>query len=695
MGLALLPVGSVYFPADAAAAPAHDGWLDTMTRVWIVHRDARTRGALARLVGAGVEPTLGTPTDPRFESVPAPDLVLLGLAGDFEAELEFAHRHAPRLPGAAWLLVADPADEAEARRLFDALDAEVLVYPPRPAEVQQRLRAFLARRSADPLSERRVRDAVAAAFARYFGDLEIPELLRSLDPRLGGVPLLVRGEPGTGRGILARYVHAFGGTTGGAFATIACQGVRTRAELLAEVERAAAAEGARSALTLCLEEVDRLPILLQREVRDWLTIAPPAAAQRSLRLRVVALAGERGQAELEPSLADALSGLAVRIPPLRARAGSIPAFVADVARAWARGRGERARQLSREALDALAAMPWPGNHRELEGVVARTLAAGTADPVGLEDLRFEESSALAEPLPAAIELGAEPEAGELEVSGELEAQEIPVAGAAPRIEPAPAPREAAAPRETAREAAPPPREAVREPREPAPARPAAAPPARTEDALRRLVGALAHEVRNPLVTIRTFAELLPERFEDPEFRTRFAAVVGGDVARIERVVARLSRLARVGSPEKLAVDAAALVEELVEARRPEIQRRRLIMLTELDRSRSFVLADATQLRDALEAILDEALALVPDGGDLFVASKHHAGMLRGGPAVRVLVRFQDGSAAAGPVEGVSVAENSLDLVLAELLVRAQGGTFHLDSASGRETLLVIDLPAPA
>jgi signal transduction histidine kinase len=366
-----------------------------------------------------------------------------------------------------------------------------------------------------------------------------------------------------------------------------------------------------------------------------------------------------------------------------------------VARAWARGRGERARQLSREALDALAAMPWPGNHRELEGVVARTLAAGTADPVGLEDLRFEESSALAEPLPAAIELGAEPEAGELEVSGELEAQEIPVAGAAPRIEPAPAPREAAAPRETAREAAPPPREAVREPREPAPARPAAAPPARTEDALRRLVGALAHEVRNPLVTIRTFAELLPERFEDPEFRTRFAAVVGGDVARIERVVARLARLARVGSPEKLAVDAAALVEELVEARRPEIQRRRLIMLTELDRSRSFVLADATQLRDALEAILDEALALVPDGGDLFVASKHHAAMLRGGPAVRVLVRFQDGSAAAGPVEGVSVAENSLDLVLAELLVRAQGGTFHLDSASGRETLLVIDLPAPA
>jgi signal transduction histidine kinase len=171
--------------------------------------------------------------------------------------------------------------------------------------------------------------------------------------------------------------------------------------------------------------------------------------------------------------------------------------------------------------------------------------------------------------------------------------------------------------------------------------------------------------------------------------------VGGDVGRIERVVARLSRLGRLAAAERLAVDVAALLEELLEQRRAEMQRRGLIVLRELDRSRPFVLADATQLRDALEGLLDEALSLVPDRGDLFVASKHHPTGLRGGPAVRVLVRFQDGAAAAGPVEGVSVAETALDLVLAELLVRAQGGTFHLDTAAGRETVVVIDLPAPA
>jgi signal transduction histidine kinase len=43
--------------------------------------------------------------------------------------------------------------------------------------------------------------------------------------------------------------------------------------------------------------------------------------------------------------------------------------------------------------------------------------------------------------------------------------------------------------------------------------------------LRRLANALIHQVRNPLATIRTFADLLPERFDDPDFRARFPEMV--------------------------------------------------------------------------------------------------------------------------------------------------------------------------
>ena len=53
---------------------------------------------------------------------------------------------------------------------------------------------------------------------------EVTGQLHAVDPRLASVPLLLLGEPGTGRGLLARYVHVFGGV-GGAWLEIDCRGV--------------------------------------------------------------------------------------------------------------------------------------------------------------------------------------------------------------------------------------------------------------------------------------------------------------------------------------------------------------------------------------------------------------------------------------------------------------------------------------
>jgi hypothetical protein len=63
-----------------------------MPVLWIVHREPRLRSAIARLAAAGENAVLGAPSDPGFDSAPAPEVVLLGLAQDFEAELQFAHR---------------------------------------------------------------------------------------------------------------------------------------------------------------------------------------------------------------------------------------------------------------------------------------------------------------------------------------------------------------------------------------------------------------------------------------------------------------------------------------------------------------------------------------------------------------------------------------------------------------------------
>ncbi len=659
-----------------------------MPRLWIVHRDARIRTALSRLATAPSDALLGAPGDPAFASAEPPDVVLLGLAPPFEAELEFAHRQRARSGRAAWLLIGERSELAAARRLFDAIDAELLAYPPEAAMLRRRVRE-LARRSESlprPLSlaQRGVRDALAGRFSRWFGDLELPALLRALDPRLADVPLLVRGEPGSGRSSLARYVHFFGSGAGGAFVQVVCAPGLSLPRLREVIADAARDTHAASAAALCLLAVDRLAPEVQRELLDWIELGPPPGLLRARNLRWIATADDAAESDpLEPELRQALGGLVLRIPPLRERTASIAGLVEAAASRFCGAHGERPRRFDDDALRVLTEYPWPGNLRELEAVVMQSLAASASNPLTPSDLELD-----GEPFaPVDVEsLGAELiEAGEpvleeprfdepileTEPISEAEADALFTTPSPPTRPPL---RVLAEPRSAAEEA-PPPR-------------------ALAAAGLRPLAAALAHELRSPLTGIKTFAELLAERWTDAEFRARFAERTGEDVRRIETSLERLAKLASFGPPAAEAVDVTALLGELLEARRDLIRDRRLLVLQELDTQHPAAHADPEQLRFALDALLGACFALVPERGDVYLASKHLAAGLRGGPTLRVLVRFHgpERSLAAGRVPGVSPVENSLALVLAELVVRAQQGSFTVSEAQGDETLIVLELP---
>jgi signal transduction histidine kinase len=344
--------------------------------------------------------------------------------------------------------------------------------------------------------------------------------------------------------------------------------------------------------------------------------------------------------------------------------------------------------------------------------VARTLAAHADDPIRETDLVLDGSEPRVHEL---VEAGFEP-------LGHRPLEEAPAAASGPEtaanadVGAGPASgweaEASAARRATAGEETPRPRAPVAsQPRVRGSEAPASRPEAseaqiegeapRGEDPgvahLRQLVGSIAHEIRNPLVAVRTFAQLLPERFDDPDFRRKAADIVGADVRRIENVVARLGRLAELDAPEPKAVDVASLIETALESARGTIQRRRLVVLTELDRTAPYALGDAEQLRFAFEALLDKALELVPDRGDLYFASKHHADGLDGGPALRVLIRFRSPGelAGRGDVPGVSLGENALEMTVARSIVAGHGGRMTVSPGDARETVVVIDLPAPA
>jgi signal transduction histidine kinase len=82
-------------------------------------------------------------------------------------------------------------------------------------------------------------------------------------------------------------------------------------------------------------------------------------------------------------------------------------------------------------------------------------------------------------------------------------------------------------------------------------------------ALGDLVAEIVHEVRNPLVSVKTFLQLLPERVHEPDFRTRFLDVVNGELRRIERLLDVVLEHARPRAPS--APENAAAVGPVLES----------------------------------------------------------------------------------------------------------------------------------
>jgi DNA-binding NtrC family response regulator len=635
-----------------------------MTTLWIAHRDPLLRAALIRAAGAPEDAICGAPGDPIFGAAPLPDVILLGLAGDLEAELEFAHRAASRAPDARWILVPERDWIDAARERFDRIDASILSYPPdaRALRAQIRLSGAGAVPASDrapiPLSQRATRDSVAQRFARWFADLALPELLRALNPHLRDVPLLILGEEGTGKGLLAHYVHLFGGDAGSAFAHVPCEAGMSVGSLRAALSEAVG--NAAQRCTVWLEGVDRLPAVTQRQLARWIEFGalPPTRVARW-----IGTGGDEPTIEsasaLDPALRDALGAIAMRVPTLREQPERIAAFVRDTTLAWCSARQQRPRHFAEDALAALTEYPWPHNLRELEAVVIQTLAASSAELIRADDLQYD-GVAFA-PLDASAIgtlIDTEPHA---EAAPTVDAQRTPAAAnSAPER------------------------------------RPEAESGSRAVDpSIQSLVGAIAHEMRNPLSTIRTFAELLPSRYDDPEFRARFAELVGEDTHRIEAVIRRLTELASLEAPERAAVDLSALLEQILSERTERIRDRELLVLKELDEQRAIAIGDVAQLRFALESLIDKSLDLTPEGGDIFIASRHQPAGPGGAAAVRVLVRFgnHDGAQPGVRFPGTSPAENALDYAVAAAIIRAQGGTFAIDPGEGHETVLLIDLPA--
>jgi signal transduction histidine kinase len=122
-----------------------------------------------------------------------------------------------------------------------------------------------------------------------------------------------------------------------------------------------------------------------------------------------------------------------------------------------------------------------------------------------------------------------------------------------------------------------------------------------------LLGAsLAHEIRNPLVSIKTFAHLLPTRFDDPEFRRRFNVLIPAEVDRIDSLTQQLLDLSNPRRHQMERISLHAVARETVDLMLTRAAEARVSMTSTYSAAADTVWADASAIRQVLINLLINA-----------------------------------------------------------------------------------------
>jgi len=140
-------------------------------------------------------------------------------------------------------------------------------------------------------------------------------------------------------------------------------------------------------------------------------------------------------------------------------------------------------------------------------------------------------------------------------------------------------------------------------------------------ALGTLTAGLAHEIRNPLVAIKTFTQLLPERFDDNEFRNHFLNVTAGEVDRISSLVTELLDFARPSQPKWNKEDLNQVVEKMTLLVDTESHKKNIRVLKAFDEHLPPVTLDREQIKQVLLNILLNAVDATPENGTIAVSTR--------------------------------------------------------------------------
>ena len=218
--------------------------------------------------------------------------------------------------------------------------------------------------------------------------------------------VLITGETGSGKEVVARALHRLSPRADGPFVAINCSAIP---ESLMESEIFGHEKGAFTGAaerrlgcfeladggTLLLDEIGEMPMATQakllRVLEDRKVRRLGGKSETPVDVRVLAATNKDpeqavAQGQLRQDLFFRLNVFHIHLPPLRARKEDIPALVEAILADAGTKHGKRVRGVTAEVMEALRAHTWPGNVRELRNVLEHALIVATSDMIGRQNL---------------------------------------------------------------------------------------------------------------------------------------------------------------------------------------------------------------------------------------------------------------------------------------------------------------------
>ncbi len=245
-------------------------------------------------------------------------------------------------------------------------------------------------------------------------------------------------------------------------------------------------------------------------------------------------------------------------------------------------------------------------------------------------------------------------------------------------------------------------------------------------ALGQMAAGVAHEIKNPLASVRTFAQLVSRKHHDSRFVEKFDRIVPRELDRINFIVEELLELARPTRLHCAPVPLPALLQHVVETYSERLQQQNIRLKTDLAVALPLLMADPEQLHRSFANIILNAIEAMPTGGELSIlchpvpkalldfATSGNGGTSNNVPGepslafdlyatdVEVVCKDTGVGIPAAEVDHVFTPfwtkkskGTGLGLALTHKIIEEHGGTIHLASEVGHGTVVTVRLPSSA